>query len=107
MVDKRFTKCRNGTILPKQDMWDTASPEKRGHVLYRFRAGAPASHMARGAMADPKPQASRAGGFIIAVTVIAGAIIGIRYGQPSIGLLIGGAVGAAVSIALFIWDRRR
>lgn len=58
-------------------------------------------------MADPKPQASRAGGFIIAVTVIAGAIIGIRYGQPSIGLLVGAAVGTGVSIALYLWDRRR
>lgn len=63
--------------------------------------------MARGAMADPKSQASRAGGFIIAITVIAGAIIGIRCGQPSIGLLIGAAVGTGISVALYLWDRRR
>jgi hypothetical protein len=62
--------------------------------------------MARDGMAVPNPQASRAGGFIIAVSIIAGAIIGIRHGQPSIGLLTGAAIGAGISAALYLWDRR-
>jgi len=63
--------------------------------------------MAKEGMAASTPKASRAGGFIIAISVIAGAIIGIRCGQPSIGLLIGAAVGVAISIALYVRDRRR
>ena len=49
----------------------------------------------------------RAGGAIIALAVLAGAIVGARLGQPSVGVLAG--VGAGVAAAALIWllDRRR
>jgi len=50
---------------------------------------------------------SRAGGFIIAVTIMAGAIVGARFGQPSLGLVIGTGIGVAMTLALYIYDRRR
>jgi hypothetical protein len=57
------------------------------------------------AMADrPGPQA---GGFIIAVAILAGTIIGGLMNQPSIGLLAGLAIGVAVALALWLADRRK
>jgi uncharacterized membrane protein (UPF0136 family) len=52
----------------------------------------------------PGPQA---GGFLIAVAIMAGTIIGGLMGQPSIGLLAGTAIGVVVAIALWLVDRRR
>jgi hypothetical protein len=56
-------------------------------------------------MADrPGPQA---GGFIIAVAIVAGTIIGGLNGQPSIGLLAGLGLGVAAALAVWLVDRRR
>lgn len=52
-------------------------------------------------------QASRAGGAIIAFTVIAGAIIGGRMGQGSLGTVIGTGLGAAIALGLYLYDRRQ
>lgn len=60
-----------------------------------------------GAMSQKRPQASRAGGAILAVTIIAGAIIGNHYAQPSLGMVIGTAVGIIISVALYLYDRTR
>lgn len=49
---------------------------------------------------------SRAGGFLIAVAVLAGAIIGVIAGQPSLGTLIGAAVGCLIAVLLWLRDRR-
>ncbi len=51
--------------------------------------------------------APRASGFFIALAVVAGALIGARLGQPSIGVLAG--IGGGVLLALLLWliDRRR
>lgn len=46
-----------------------------------------------------------AGGAILALTIMGGAAIGVAMGQPSIGLIGGIVVGAA--IALVIWRRDR
>lgn len=53
-----------------------------------------------------KPPASRAAGAIIALTTIAGAVIGNAEGQPSLGMVIGFAIGAAVAVGLWVYDRR-
>jgi hypothetical protein len=72
-------------------------------MLWRWRA----SHdRGRGSvMADrPGPQA---GGFIIAVAIMAGTIIGGLMNQPSVGLLAGLAIGVAAALALWLADRRK
>ena len=56
-------------------------------------------------MADrPAPQA---GGFIIAVAILAGTVIGALAGQPSLGLLSGAGVGIAAALAIWLVDRTR
>ena len=52
----------------------------------------------------PEP---RAAGFFIAVAVIAGAIVGGRFGEPTIGLLTGAGIGLAVAALLWLGDHRR
>ena len=49
----------------------------------------------------------QAGGFIIAVAILAGTIIGGLMGQPSIGLLAGLGLGVAVAVAIWLRDRAR
>ncbi|SCW36511.1 hypothetical protein SAMN02927924_00209 [Sphingobium faniae] len=44
-------------------------------------------------------------GAIIALLILGGAIVGGLMGQPSVGLLVGGAIG--VAIALLLWLRER
>lgn len=47
------------------------------------------------------------GGFLIALALIIGAIVGTIYGEPSIGLVVG--LGAGILLAVLMWlrDRRR
>ncbi|MEA3004644.1 MAG: hypothetical protein QOH81_3432 [Sphingomonadales bacterium] len=49
----------------------------------------------------------QAGGAILAIAIIAGAVAGTMAGQPSIGLVVG--TGAGILLALLIWlnDRRK
>lgn len=58
-------------------------------------------------MEQQSGKASRAGGAIIAFLVIAGALIGNHLGEPSLGTLIGTGVGVAITLALYIYDRRQ
>lgn len=58
-------------------------------------------------MEQKEGRASRAGGAIIAFSILAGAAIGIYFGQPSIGTLAGTVAGIAISVALYLYDRRR
>ena len=53
-------------------------------------------------MASPSPPA---GGFLIALGAVLGAIIGLVEDQPSLGLLIGLAAGGVAALA--IWWRSR
>ena len=59
------------------------------------------------AMEQHEARASRAGGAIIALTVIAGFLAGAHFHQASLGTVIGIAVGAAISLALYLYDRRQ
>jgi hypothetical protein len=52
----------------------------------------------------PGPQA---GGFIIAVAIMAGTIIGGLNGQPSIGLLAGLGLGVVAALAVWLRDRAK
>jgi hypothetical protein len=58
-------------------------------------------------MEPNRGSASRAGGFIIAVTIMAGALLGAHFGQPSLGVVIGTAVGVAIALGLYLYDRRQ
>jgi hypothetical protein len=49
----------------------------------------------------------QAGGFIIAVGVLAGTVVGGLEGQPSIGLLAGLGIGVVAAVAVWLVDRRR
>ncbi|MDT9599153.1 hypothetical protein [Sphingosinicella rhizophila] len=49
---------------------------------------------------------SRAGGAILALAIIFGAIAGTLAGQPSIGVIAGAAIGAAALLLLWLKDRR-
>ncbi len=55
----------------------------------------------------PSPQRPGfAGGFLVAVCLAIGTIIGLIVGQPSIGFLVGLSVGALAAVALWLKDRR-
>ena len=58
-------------------------------------------------MADSNSSSPAAGGMLIAVAVMAGSIIGLVYNQPTIGFLVGGGIGIAAAIAVWLIDRRR
>lgn len=56
-------------------------------------------------MSDPDQRSKSAGGFLLAMSLMVGTIVGLLLGQPSIGLLAGLAAGSAV--ALFLWVKGR
>ena len=58
-------------------------------------------------MTDPAPRPANAGGFIIAASLLLGTIIGLVFGQPSIGFLAGLAFGSAIAVILWLRDRSR
>lgn len=94
MVYDWFTRSHGGTIRPMAAQSRQALAEIR-----RPWHG--------GRMQENSSRASRAGGVIIAFSIIAGAILGNRMGQPSIGMLAGTGIGIAISLLLFLYDRRR
>lgn len=90
MFNIPFTKSRSGIIVPDRD----------GLVSH-------AGQWQRACMSQtPSPRAPRATGSILALTIIAGAVIGAINSQPSAGLLAGAAIGSAISLAFWWYDRR-
>jgi uncharacterized membrane protein (UPF0136 family) len=49
----------------------------------------------------------QAGGFLLAMCVLVGAVIGTVRGQPSVGVIAGIGVGVLVAVALWLKDRAR
>ena len=49
----------------------------------------------------------RGGGCLIAAGLVFGPIIGLTFGQTSLGLFGGLGIGIIAAIVLTIWDRRR
>lgn len=47
------------------------------------------------------------GGIFIAIGLIGGSIIGVIYGQPSLGLIGGLVAGIVVAGLLALWEARR
>lgn len=63
------------------------------------------------AMASPEPTSPRrpgmAGGCLLAVSLIAGVIVGAIYREPSIGFLVGLGVGILLIVLVWLLERRR
>ncbi|TPG18608.1 hypothetical protein EAH79_00175 [Sphingomonas koreensis] len=60
-------------------------------------------------MADRTPSptpSSAAGGVLLALGLMGGSVVGLAMNQPTIGFLIGGAIGIAAAIAVWLRDRR-
>lgn len=57
-------------------------------------------------MADPIQRPGTAGGFLLALALIAGTIVGLVAGQPSIGFLAGLGIGSVVAVLLWLKGRR-
>ncbi len=58
-------------------------------------------------MINSKPDDPRAAGVFLALGAIGGTIVGIVYGQPSIGLLAGLASGGLIALILWLIDRKQ
>jgi hypothetical protein len=48
-----------------------------------------------------------AGGCLLSICLLAGALIGVLLGQPSIGFLVGAGAGLLLVILFWAWDRKR
>lgn len=48
-----------------------------------------------------------AGGFLFAISIIAGLVVGTIYREPSIGMLAGVGIGIALMVLVWLLDRRR
>ena len=94
MVAARFTTSRAGTDRP--------ATAQAGLVL-----ALPKLSWHGGMMEQQPCQSSRAGGAIIAFTIIAGAVIGNHFGQASVGVVGGIALGVLAAVGLYMVDRRR
>ena len=55
----------------------------------------------------PKSNAPLAGGFLLSVALLTGALTGVYLGQPSIGFLVGAGIGLTLAILIWLLDRRR
>lgn len=58
-------------------------------------------------MAQPSPKPSAAGGVLVALGAIAGALIGFLIGEATPGFLIGTAAGIAGAMLVWARDRAR
>jgi hypothetical protein len=58
-------------------------------------------------MNSASPPPHRAGGFLIAASILVGTAIGIVLGQPSIGILGGAGFGTVLALLLWLRDRAR
>jgi hypothetical protein len=54
-----------------------------------------------------KSNAPLAGGFLLSVALLTGALTGVFLGQPSIGFLVGAGIGLTLAILIWLLDRRR
>jgi uncharacterized membrane protein len=58
-------------------------------------------------MTRPPRKAPLAGGILIPVALLVGIILGARYGQTSLGVVIGTGVGILLALLIWLVDRRR
>lgn len=58
-------------------------------------------------MATPSSRTPMAGGFLLSITILVGAIVGVAKGQPSLGVVVGAAIGVALAVLIWLRDRTR
>ena len=58
-------------------------------------------------MAAPQHKPARAGGILLAFSIVTGALVGALLGQPSIGMVAGLGVGIVLAGTLWLLDQRR
>ncbi len=58
-------------------------------------------------MTEPKKPDPRAAGGPLALSILAGAIIGVVFQQSTLGLLVGSGLGVAFAFAFWFFDRKR
>ncbi len=56
---------------------------------------------------EPRPRDARSGGALLAFSLLAGVVIGSIAGEPSIGFLVGLAIGLGLIVLVWMLDRRR
>ena len=71
--------------------------------MKQLAPGAPVWHETP--MSANNKQSNRAGGFIIAISTLAGTVLGGVLGQLSIGILCGMGLGAGLALMLWLKDR--
>jgi len=54
-----------------------------------------------------RARTSRAGGCFLTLCILAGFVGGLAIRNPMKGVLAGTAVGGALAVVLWLWDRRR
>jgi hypothetical protein len=58
-------------------------------------------------MSDPKPKFRRAGGALLAASILTGVVAGTVMRQPSIGFLAGLGLGLTIAVVMWLLDRPR
>ncbi len=58
-------------------------------------------------MTEPKKSDPRAAGGPLALSILAGGLIGVLYQQSTLGLLAGSALGVVIALAFWMFDRKR
>lgn len=58
-------------------------------------------------MAHPQSGFPRAGGFLLAVSILAGPIVGAQFGEASLGFVAGLGVGMLLLLLVWLGDRAR
>ena len=54
-----------------------------------------------------RTRSAQAAGFILAISILAGAVGGVIVGQPSAGFLAGLGAGLLITVAFWLNERRR
>jgi hypothetical protein len=58
-------------------------------------------------MAHPQSGFPRAGGFLLALSILLGVVVGSLLNQPSIGFIAGTGIGLLLLLAVWLSDRSR
>jgi len=58
-------------------------------------------------MAHPQSGFPRAGGFLLALSILIGPVAGAMFGEPSLGFVAGLAIGLLLLLAVWLSDRAR